>query len=312
MRKLFFGCAAALGLLGCGGPLEKEDAAYVLPPPASDAPVAPAVKQDAAQPPDTRVLMPVAACQCDLDLSAVEETGVYPGTGSEVIQTIPGYGIYKSLCDVTADSQAGQVDLSYVCEPYVYVNPGSITISAIQLAWISVRRTFTALQDLSCCSAVSLQAKLDKAMDVACRCPRTTDADTTYDSGCCFSRNSLQKVMALRLTLDDIAAPDTVNQPKYEGWWYDFPDSTLDKPFDWTTLTAPISGFRLSSGGGTKSNNGVLDLANILAVEVNILVEVEAYYVAECTSSGCYPVDNYQNPVATGGISFRSIKTVCE
>jgi hypothetical protein len=284
-------------------------------------------------------------CRCDLDLSAAEWTTSLPTYSGNTAMSVSGYEIFNSLCDITqASSQGEQVDMAFACQPIgilpkspvnyygTYSGPSPIE----QTSWIAIRRTFSTLQDLSCCNAISLQVKLDTAMGVECNCSIPSsfddanpfsffgdagavdagdagDAGNSYLSSCCFG--TVASDMKLRVALNDVAQPKNIGQLSAEGWWYDFPVTTLQNPFDWTTLTAPISGFYQSAGLGTSRNNDKLDLANILGVEVDILISVGTYLAYFCENAPphtCTLDDNYYGAHVSGGLSFRTIKTACQ
>lgn len=252
-------------------------------------------------------LLPRDECSCDRDLGSLDETGSYPTTRDNVI-LIDGYGIYYDNCDIgSADVKNSRVNLSFDCAPEYMGNPLEWSTTYRHIAWISVRRTFTALQDLSCGNAIAIDVRSDGA-EIVCSC-----SDGSEDSAdCCFDRfGGLTKEAVLRLTIVDVTDASAENIDE-ETWWYDFPVETLGASFDWMTLTAPLDEFYQSRGAGTASNDDVLDLENVYGIEVNIAVTVDVTGGAICNESGCVAVDNYSSARLIGDLSFRNIRTSCE
>jgi alpha-tubulin suppressor-like RCC1 family protein len=94
----------------------------------------------------------------------------------------------------------------------------------------------------------------------------------------------------LRLTLCDVTSnEDLLVHGADEMWWYDFDVSTLSQSYNWVTIRIPFSSFRLASGSGVRTNDGILDTSKIVAFELNLTTT--------------YPV--------SGSFSFRSLRTYC-
>jgi hypothetical protein len=105
--------------------------------------------------------------------------------------------------------------------------------------WLSFRREFSQKVDLTGCTGLEVEIRIERPSDAR-----------------------------LRLTLCDVSSPADRSD---EMWWFDFPRGTLSKTGDSFILRAPFSGFGISYGGGTRQNDGKLDLTRITAYEINVL-----------------------------------------
>ena len=77
----------------------------------------------------------------------------------------------------------------------------------------------------------------------------------------------------LRLTLADVVSTEDVGKTGFdELWWFDFHESVMKiKPGQWQVLRAPFKKFYESWGAGTRQNDYKLDLAKIVAFEINLI-----------------------------------------
>ncbi|MBI3195300.1 MAG: CIA30 family protein [Ignavibacteriae bacterium] len=113
--------------------------------------------------------------------------------------------------------------------------------------WLSIRRDFDSLVDLSGFTGLKLSVKIEV----------------------------LSKAH-LRLTLSDVADSKKIDND--ELWWFDFDASVLnDHSGKWKTLTLPFKKFTLSYGEGSRRNDGRLDISRIKAYEINFVLEGSAH-----------------------------------
>lgn len=105
--------------------------------------------------------------------------------------------------------------------------------------WLSFRREFSQKVDLTGCTGVEVEIRNERPSDAQ-----------------------------LRLTLCDVTSPADSSD---EMWWFDFPRGSLSRTGEVLTLRAPFRRFEISSGSGTRQNDGKLDLTRITAYEINVL-----------------------------------------
>jgi hypothetical protein len=115
--------------------------------------------------------------------------------------------------------------------------------------WLSIRRETAALTDLSAHIGLSLRLRIEEPADTI-----------------------------LRLTLADVmSAADAGVKGRDELWWCDREGVLNSPPGEWQTVTCPFADFREASGEGTRHNDHSLDLARIVAYEINIISAAGAH-----------------------------------
>jgi len=113
--------------------------------------------------------------------------------------------------------------------------------------WLSIRREFDSLMDLTGYSGFKLDIKVEIPSDAK-----------------------------LRITLADAVVVE--GAVRDELWWFDFEDNVLGSDTNqWRTLTIPFEKFYQSYGDGTRFNDGKLDLSKITAYEINIVSIKQAH-----------------------------------
>jgi hypothetical protein len=157
--------------------------------------------------------------------------------GPETVKMEEGYGIYFRKADIHI-SRIALNDTDRVLR-IEYGLPPFFSWGN----WLSIKREFESLMDLSGCSGLVLDLKVEVASNAR-----------------------------LRITMSDVAVPeDSRKHGADEMWWYDFESDILGKSQGWVTLRAPFEGFRISWGEGTRHNNRRKDLSMIVAFEINLI-----------------------------------------
>lgn len=176
------------------------------------------------------------ALQAQSTIDAFDAPHTYSGKKFGGYQSTQlGYVIYAS---------GAQVQLKFLA-----ATPGDTINKALQLSfslppatvganWLSVRREFETPLNLEGYSGVEFKLKVELP-----------------------ARNTL-----LRITLADTRGGQD------ELWWFDCEPGTIEtKTVNWITIRVPFERFYLSYGAGTRHNDGVFDIRNIIAYEINLV-----------------------------------------
>jgi hypothetical protein len=164
-----------------------------------------------------------------------EDPSWHPDWFPKLRSVVMGYGVYydsaeASLSRVAVGKDVYALRIEYDVPPlHDWGN------------WLSIRREFDSVLDLSDCKALRLGVRVRVPSDAK-----------------------------LRITLADVV--DLDNRRKDEMWWFDFGEGVLSRAEgEWQTLTVPLKRFYKSYGEGTRHNDGKLDLSKITAYEINIV-----------------------------------------
>ena len=109
--------------------------------------------------------------------------------------------------------------------------------------WLSVRKKFNRVMDLRGYDGLEMQLKVERPSSAK-----------------------------LRIALSDVVHPNT-SEAEDEMWWFDVPPGEMVPAQEWITFCAPFKDFYLSYGAGTRHNDGRLNLASIIAYEINLISE---------------------------------------
>jgi hypothetical protein len=122
----------------------------------------------------------------------------------------------------------------------VYADTSSCTLDYED--WMSFRLEFTTTQNLCGCTGISFDALL----------------------------TGLSIFTGLRVTLSDVACAADINRCGTDEMWWSYPSHLYPIPESWNNFRLPFSGFKESSGAGTRQNDDQLGLQCITAIEFNL------------------------------------------
>lgn len=176
----------------------------------------------------------IAKIQCDVNNNLEQQPSktTYVPFRNETVTNAAGYGIYYEQAEVNLSRQNNVLQIQYSLPPYF--SWGN---------WLSIRREFQSVLDMSECSGIEFDLKVHEPSNAS-----------------------------LRMTLCDVQSPEDINKHgKDEMWWFDYNDGLSNEAKNWVTVRAPFENFRRSRGAGTRHNDYELDLSKIVAYEINLI-----------------------------------------